>query len=136
MLTDPIADFLTRIRNAALAGHGDLTTNFSNMRLEIAKILKAEGYIDNFQVLESDTKRKSIHITLAYQDNAGEPRMQSLKTINRVSKPGRRVYVTHKNIPRPLRGIGTVIISTSKGLVTGKSAYKQKLGGEIICEVW
>lgn len=136
MLTDPIADFLTRIRNARLADHDNLTTTFSNMRVAIAKILKSEGYINDFTIEENEAKRKSIVINLAYRKETGMARQNTLSTINRVSKPGRRVYVTHKNIPRPLRGIGTVIISTSQGLITGKQAYKQKLGGEIICEVW
>ncbi len=136
MLTDPIADFLTRIRNARMSDHDSLTTTFSNMRVAIAKILKDEGYITDFKIEESEAKRKSIVITLAYRKDAGSARQNTLSTINRVSKPGRRVYVTYKNIPRPLRGIGTVIISTSHGLITGKQAYKQKLGGELICEVW
>lgn len=135
MLTDPIADFLTRIRNAAAASHDSVTVAYSGVRKAIADILKKERYISDYTVNKNESGRKSLIITLSYGARLGQPQ-STMRAINRVSKPGRRVYVNHRNIPRPLRGMGTIIISTSRGITTGKEAVKNGLGGEVICEIW
>ena len=133
MLTDPIADMLTRIRNAALARHDKIEVPKSKLKLEVAKILQAEGYIsdvqDATQVLEVD---KKITIVLKY----GRDRQSAIDGIRRVSRPGRRVYVRHDRIPRVLSGLGISILSTSHGLVSDRDARRLKLGGELLCEVW
>jgi small subunit ribosomal protein S8 len=133
MLTDPIADMLTRIRNAALARHDKIEVPKSKLKLEVAKILQAEGYIsdvqDATQALEVD---KKITIVLKY----GRDRQSAIDGIRRVSRPGRRVYVRHDRIPRVLSGLGISILSTSHGLVSDRDARRLKLGGELLCEVW
>lgn len=129
-MTDPIADMLTRIRNAVMARHARVVIPASNMKAAIARILKEEGYIANFEV-KRDPPQGTIEITLRYVEK--RPVMTQLK---RVSKPGLRVYTGHDGIPRVRGGLGTAIISTPRGLMTGRQAYQQGLGGEVVCYVW
>ena len=126
MLTDPIADMLTRIRNAHLALHKEVSVPRSKMKESIAAILKQEGYVDDVTVDD-----KAITIALKY--HKGKPAISGLK---RVSKPGRRVYVGSSQIPRVQNGLGICILSTSSGLLDGQSAHEKKVGGELLCEIW
>ena len=126
MLTDPIADMLTRIRNAHLALHKEVSVPSSKMKESIAAILKQEGYVDDVSVDD-----KAITIALKY--HKGKPAISGLK---RVSKPGRRSYVGFTNIPRVQNGLGICILSTSSGLLDGMSAHEKKVGGELLCEIW
>jgi small subunit ribosomal protein S8 len=130
-MTDPIADMLTRVRNALAARHPKVDVPASKLKAEIARILKEEGYIANFKVAEEDGKR-TIKIYLKYSaDNA-----PVISRIERVSRPGRRVYVGNKEIPRVLGGMGINILTTPRGVMTGRSAHRERVGGEILCEVW
>jgi small subunit ribosomal protein S8 len=129
-MTDPIADMLTRIRNAVLARHLRVTIPASNMKLAIAKILKEEGYIKDFELVK-DSPQGTLRVTLRYVDK--RPVLTQLK---RVSKPGLRVYTSREEIPRVRGGLGTTIISTPKGLMTGRKAYQQGIGGEVVCYIW
>ncbi|MDR2488641.1 MAG: 30S ribosomal protein S8 [Desulfovibrio sp.] len=126
MLTDPIADMLTRIRNAHLALHKEVSVPRSKMKESIAAILKQEGYVDDVAVGD-----KAISITLKY--HKGRPAISGLK---RVSKPGRRVYVASSRIPRVQNGLGICVLSTSSGLLEGQAAYEKRVGGELVCEIW
>lgn len=130
-MTDPIADMLTRIRNAARASHDSTDIPGSKMKINIAKVLKAEGYIKNFRIV-SDGRHRVIRVFLNY-DEHGEAVIDGLK---RVSKPSCRVYCRHDEIPPVLGGFGISIVSTSKGLVTDRQAKAMGLGGEVICSVW
>ncbi len=130
MVTDPIADMLTRIRNAVMARHDTVLVPASKMKLSIAKILKEEGFISDYSVLRGKPQRM-IKITLKYIDE--QPAVMGLE---RVSKPGLRVYVGRGEIPRVYGGLGIVILSTSKGIMTGQEAWRRKLGGELLCYVW
>lgn len=129
MMTDPIADLLTRIRNAQLAKHDKVTVKTSRLRTEILRILKEEGYIEDYVV--SDGPIAVAEVSLKYYHN--DP---VIRNISRESKPGRRVYVNHHAIPEVLGGLGLCIISTSHGVMSGKDARTQKLGGELICTVY
>jgi len=129
-VTDPIADMLTRIRNAIMAGHDAVLVPSSRMKLAIAKILKEEGFIDRYEVIKGKPE-SMIKVHLKYEDS--EPAILGLE---RVSKPGLRVYVESRKIPRVYGGLGIAIVSTSKGLMTGQEAWRQHLGGEILCYVW
>jgi len=126
MLTDPIADMLTRIRNAHLALHKEVSVPSSKMKQALAAILKQEGYVDDVKVDD-----KAITIALKY--HKGKPAISGLK---RVSKPGRRVYVGSSQIPRVQNGLGICIVSTSTGVLDGDSAREKKVGGELLCEIW
>jgi small subunit ribosomal protein S8 len=130
-MTDPIADMLTRIRNAQMAKHENVDMFSSKMKLSIAEILKDEGYILDYKELKED-KHNIIRIQLKYV-NDGEV---VIKNLERVSKPGRRVYVNAKEIPLTLRGYGVSILSTSKGVITDKKARSEKVGGEVLLRVW
>ncbi len=130
-MTDPIADLLIRIRNAYLAKREEVVLPASKMKLEIAKILKNEGYIRNFKFVE-DAKQGVLKIHLKY-DDGGHPIMRRLE---RVSKPSRRVYCDRDAIPQVLGGLGIVILSTSKGIMTGQKALHLGVGGEVLCRVW
>jgi len=132
MNTDPIADYLTRIRNANQARLKTVEIPGSKIKLELTKILLEQGFILNFKVLENDVQ-PSIKIALKYNGIYNEP---VLKKLQRVSKPGLRKYTDGKNIPRVLNGLGINIISTSRGLMTGKRAERENLGGEIICNIY
>ncbi len=129
-MTDPIADMLTRIRNAIMARHTRVLIPASKMKLGIARILKEEGYIKDFDIIK-DNPQGTIRITLKYVDK--RPVLTQLK---RVSRPGLRVYTKRDDIPRVRGGLGTAIISTPQGLMTGRRAYQLGLGGEVICYVW
>ena len=131
-MTDPIADMLTRIRNGLHAGHEEVVIPASKMKVEIARILKAEGYIDNYKVEGEAAKEKTITIELKYSPD-GQRVITGLK---RISKPGLKVYAKANAIPRVLNGLGIAIISTSKGLMTDRDARKAQLGGEVVAYVW
>ncbi len=128
-MTDPIADMLTRIRNAIMARHTRVAIPASKMKLGIARILKEEGYIKDFDILK-DNPQGTIRITLKYVE-----RRPVLTQLKRVSRPGLRVYTKRDDIPRVRGGVGTAIISTPQGLMTGRRAYQLGLGGEVICYV-
>jgi small subunit ribosomal protein S8 len=132
MNTDPISDFLTRIRNANSAGHKTVIIPASNVKKEITKILFDQGFILNYK-FEDDSVQGSIKIALKYDKLSKVP---VIKKLERVSKPGLRKYTNSSSIPRVLNGLGINIISTSKGLMTGKKASSQNLGGEIICNIY
>ncbi len=131
MNTDPIADYLTRIRNANSAGHRVVSIPSSKLKLEITKILFDQGYILSYKE-ESDTVQKSIKIALKYDRLTKDP---VIKKLQRVSTPGLRQYASSGDIPRVLNGLGTAIVSTSHGVMTGKQAKKENVGGEVICYV-
>ena len=130
-MTDPIADMLTRIRNAITAGHTRVDIPGSKLKMEVARILKEEGYINNF-VTKGEGVKSSIRVFLRF-DAKGT---SSITHLARVSRPGRRVYVNASHIPNVLGGYGINIISTSKGLMSGKNARKENMGGEILAEVY
>ncbi len=130
--SDPIADFLTRIRNGTKAQHRFVDIPWSRIKQNIAEILKDKGFIDNFLVKHDDKARGTIRIFLKY--SAG--RLPVIQGIQRVSKPGLRRYVGHADIPRFYGGLGLSIISTSRGLMSGKEAESHKVGGELLCHVW
>ena len=130
-LTDPVADFLTRIRNAHKAHHPKLDVPSSRLKTEIARILKEEGYIAGFKVVEEDGK-KVLRVSLKY----GSGNQMVISDIQRISRPGCRVYVGHNDIPRVLGGLGITILTTPKGVMTGRSARKAGVGGEVLCEVY
>ncbi len=135
-VSDPIADMLTRIRNAVMAEHPVVSMPSSKMKVAIAKILKEEGYIGNYEVVEGKTPaHKTLRIHLKY---VGERRNRRpvIAGLERVSRPGRRVYTGKKNIPWVLSGMGVAILSTPKGIMTGQRARQLGVGGEILCKVW
>ncbi len=131
-MTDPIADMLTRIRNGLNAGHETVVIPASKMKVEIAKILKAEGYINNYKVEGETAKDKTITIELKY----GPDGQKVITGLKRISKPGLKVYAKADAVPRVLNGLGVAIISTSKGLMADRDARKNKLGGEVVAYVW
>jgi small subunit ribosomal protein S8 len=130
-LTDPVADMLARIRNAIRARHQKVDVPASNLKTEIARILKEEGYISNFKATEEEG-HKIIRIYLKYTSN----NEAAISNVARVSRPGCRVYVRRSEIPRVLGGLGINILTTPRGVMTGRQARKQGLGGELLCEVW
>jgi len=131
MVTDPIADLLTRIRNALVAGHEVVQVPASKMKIAIADVLKKEGFISDFEVVPEGVKR-SIRIDLAY----GGKKEPIISGLRRVSKPGLRVYVQKREIPRVYGGLGIAILSTPQGIMTGQEAWRQQVGGEVLCYVW
>jgi len=131
MLSDPIADFLTRIRNASRAEHEKVDIPSSKLKLRVAEILKDEGFIKNFRVIE-DNKQGTLRVYLKY--GAGNEKI--ISGIVRISRPGRRVYVTKDKIPSILAGMGVAILSTSRGVMTDRQVRKQQLGGEVLAYVW
>ena len=130
MMTDPIADMLTRIRNAAQAQHEHTVLPSSNLKVQLAEILKQEGFIDDYRV--DDGVQKSPTIFLKY----GRDRQSAFVGMRRASRPGRRFYVGHHDIPRVQNGMGVAILSTSVGIMTGRAARDKRVGGEVLCEVW
>jgi small subunit ribosomal protein S8 len=124
---DQIADLLIRIKNASLVGKSEVTTSYSKMKKAILDILKGEGFLANVEVV-SEEEKQSLKIVISDKKVPTH--------IKQISKSGRRVYAKSKEIPKPLRGLGTVIISTSNGVITGREAIKKGLGGELICEIW
>ena len=132
-MTDPIADMLTRIRNGIQSHHDRVEMPSSKLKVEVAKILKAEGFISNYKVMEEDGKpQPSLRVYLKYSDD-GEPVIHG---IERVSRPGRRVYRGKEEIPKVLGGLGLAIVSTSKGVLSGAEAARTGVGGEVLCQVW
>ena len=132
-MTDPIADMLTRIRNGITARHDRVEMPASKLKVEIARILKSEGFISNYKVVEDDGRPSSLlRVYLKYSDD-GEPVIHG---IERVSRPGRRVYRGKEEIPRVLGGLGLAIVSTSKGVLSGAEAARTGVGGEVLCQVW
>ncbi len=127
---DPIADMLTRIRNAVMAEHESVLVPSSKMKIAIVKILEKEGFIERYEVLKGKPQ-PMIKVYLKYKD--GQPAILGLE---RVSKPGLRVYVERQEIPRVYGGLGIAIISTSQGIMTGQEAWRRRLGGEVLCYVW
>jgi small subunit ribosomal protein S8 len=131
MMTDPIADMLTRIRNAALARHDRTEIPASRMKAAVAGILKNEGFIADVRPTEGEGPKR-LTIVLKY----GRDRQSAIDGVKRVSRPGRRVYVRHDQIPRVFSGLGISILSTSRGVMSDREARQQKVGGELLCEVW
>jgi small subunit ribosomal protein S8 len=132
-MTDPIADLLTRIRNAIMAGHKVVEAPASNLKKEIARILFEKGYILGYKVVEGDGAQDILKIALKYNPKSKKP---AIKELQRVSRPGLRHYSGVDDLPRVLNGLGIAIISTSKGLMTDKEAKKEKIGGEVLCYVY
>ena len=130
-ISDPIADMLTRIRNAIMARHDSVLMPTSKMKLSIAKILKREGFINDYQIVRGKPHRV-IKIHLRYDDE----NQSVLSKLERISKPGLRIYTQRKEIPRVYGGLGIAIISTTKGVMTGQQAWRQRLGGELLCYIW
>lgn len=135
IMLDPIADMLTRIRNAQRAGHATVSVPFSKLKLGIAKILKDQGFIASVSEDRSG-KFAALKLTLGYESSSNTRRIPVISGIRRVSRQGQRVYVKRSDIRRVKNGYGISIVSTSKGLMTGEAARKSGLGGEIVCEVW
>jgi small subunit ribosomal protein S8 len=130
-MTDPLADMLTRIRNAGMVKFETVEMPLSKVKTGVAAILKKEGFINDFQVLDTDTQGV-LRIEMKYDHN----NERIITNLKRVSKPGRRIYVKHDQIPKVMSGLGIAIISTSKGIFTDKEARAMKIGGELLCEVW
>jgi small subunit ribosomal protein S8 len=131
-MTDPIADMLTRIRNANKARFKTVNVGMSQMNVNIAKVLKKSGYINNYDKVKGDKDQQVLEIILKYPDT----KSTVITNIKRVSKPGRRVYVPSEGIPKVLNGLGISILSTSKGVITDAEARELNVGGEVICNVW
>jgi small subunit ribosomal protein S8 len=144
VLTDPIADMLTRIRNANKAMHDHAEMPSSRLKVEIARLLKEEGYIRDFRVVSAadhnaaveDKKKHIAYDTLVVELKFGRNRERVITDLKRISKPGRRIYARKDRLPRVLGGMGTAILSTSNGLVTSRTAEQEGIGGEVICFVW
>ncbi|MCQ2248938.1 MAG: 30S ribosomal protein S8 [Treponema sp.] len=130
--SDPIADMLAKVQNAAKAGHENVEVPASKMKMEIVKILKNEGYIKNFKKVQDKNTHSVIKIVLKYDDNNNSV----IHGMKKISTPGRRVYSGYKELPRVYNGYGTLIVSTSSGVTTGKKASEKMVGGELICTVW
>jgi small subunit ribosomal protein S8 len=133
-MTDPIADFLTRIRNGIMAAHETVEIPSSKLKKELARILREQGYIESFEIVEGrpGAAGERIVVTLKYTEN----RTSVISGIRRVSRPGQRTYVDAKHVPKVLGGMGTAILSTSHGVMTGHDARKAGVGGEVVAEVW
>jgi small subunit ribosomal protein S8 len=129
MMTDPIADMLARIRNAILARHENACIPLSKLKLKIAEILKEEGYISDYAV---ETEKSELTVYIKY----GRDQKSAIMGMRRKSRPGRRLYVGHKDLPKVKNGMGIAIVSTSRGLLTSSQAREQHVGGEVLCEVW
>ncbi len=135
-MTDPIADMLTRIRNAVMSGQAMTAMPLSKIKVEIAKILKEEGYLENFEVADGERpSQKVLRLKIKYIGERRE-RKPVLTGLERVSRPGRRIYTKKQEIPWVLSGIGVAILSTPKGIMTGQRARQLGVGGEILCKVW
>jgi small subunit ribosomal protein S8 len=132
-MTDPIADLLTRIRNAIMAGHKVVEAPASNLKKEVARILFEKGYILGYKIIEGEGVENTLKIALKYNPKSKKP---AIKSIQRVSRPGLRKYVGAEEMPRVLNGLGVAILSTSKGLMTDKEARKENIGGEVLCYVY
>ena len=133
-MTDPIADFLTRLRNAANAQHHDVTLPASKLKQELARILKEQGYIEDYETHAAGGGRPGMELTVTLKYTA--ERKPVITGLQRISRPGRRTYVDHAHIPRIQGGMGTAIVSTSRGLMTGHDARNAGVGGEVVAHVW
>jgi len=133
-MTDPIADMLTRVRNAIMAGHSYVVVPGSKMKLAIAAILKDEGFIESYDVTK-DRPQPRIRVWLKYAGDRRD-RRSAITGLKRISKPGRRIYTGKKDIPWVLSGIGIAVLSTSRGVMTGKKARRLGIGGEVLCHIW
>lgn len=133
--SDPIADMLTRIRNALMVKHATVAMPASKIKMAIAKILKDEGYIDDYKMVTDENMHRSLVIQLKYQGDLKHQR-SVITNLTRVSKPGRRIYSAAKDIPWVRSGMGIAILSTPKGVITGQQARRLNVGGEVICYVW
>ena len=131
-MTDPIADMLTRIRNGIVSHHDRVELPASKLKVEIARILKSEGFIRNYALTDKDRTQATLRIDLKYSPDGGPV----IHGIERISRPGRRVYRNKQEIPRVLGGLGLAIVSTSKGVLSGQEAAKSGIGGEVLCQVW
>lgn len=131
-VTDPISDMLTRIRNGCIANMESVNIPYSKLKKEIARIMSEEGYIQSFEIHKDENTSGIIKVHLKYNKDKNS----TITGIKRISKPGLRVYVKKDEIPKVLGGLGTVIISTSKGVLTGTGAWKMGIGGEILCSIW
>ncbi len=131
-MTDPIADMLTRIRNANVAFHDEVVMPSSKLKVALAGILQSEGYIEGFDVADTEGPQQQLKVQLKYT----QERKRTISGIRRVSKPGLRVYANAGKLPRVLGGMGIAIISTNQGLVTDREARKRRIGGEVLCHVW
>ena len=131
MVTDPISDLLTRIRNASMVSKPSVSIPHSNFKFDLAKLLKNEGYISDVKI-SGDGAQKSIDLDMKYSEEG----TSVISGMKRLSKPGQRVYSSFDKLPRNNGGLGTVVVSTSRGLLSDSEARKRKLGGELICEVW
>ena len=131
-ISDPVADMLTKIRNASMAKHEKVEITTSKMKLQIVKILKNEGYIKNFKKVVNKDGVNLIRVFLKYD----EKQNPVLHGIDKISTPGRRVYSGYRDMPRVYNGYGVVVVSTSSGIITGKKASEKKVGGELICSIW
>jgi|SRR5690554_189521 small subunit ribosomal protein S8 len=131
-ISDPVADMLTKIRNASMAKHEKVEISTSKIKLQIVKILKNEGYIKNFKKVVNKDGINVIRVFLKYD----EKQNPVLHGIDRISTPGRRVYSGYRDMPRVYNGYGVVVVSTSSGVITGKKASEKKVGGELICSIW
>ena len=134
MITDPVGDMLTRIRNALMIGRTEVDVPLSKIKVEIARILQSEGYIESYTVGE-ETPAPMIHITLKYY-GARRERRPVITHLERVSKPGRRVYSPRQELPRVMSGMGIAIVTTPKGVMTAQQARREGVGGEVLCYVW
>ena len=130
-MTDPLADMLTRIRNAGTAGFDKVDIPASRVKINLAKIFKDEGFIKNYKVIK-DNRQGILRVYLKYDDQ----QKPMIHKIERVSRPGRRVYKGHEDLPRVQGGLGVAVISTSKGIITDRQARKNKVGGEVLCQIW
>jgi len=130
-MTDPVSDFLTRLRNASKAGLAECVSPHSNLKESLAGILKSEGYVSDLSNSTDEQGHKTLVVKMKYVDNA-----PAITNLTRVSTPGRRLYFRYTEIPRVLNGLGISILSTSKGLLKDQDCRRQKLGGELICNVW
>lgn len=129
-MTDPIADMIIRVKNAFMANRAEVSIPHSKVKEAIAKILEAEGYVESFEV-EPTVPQKTINVKLKYVG-----KIPAITEVRRMSKPGRRVYSTVKDIPKALGGYGVTIVSTSKGVITDSDARKMNVGGEVLCQIW
>jgi small subunit ribosomal protein S8 len=132
MTTDPIADFLTRIRNGILARHAEVVAPNSKLKVRIAEVLKAEGYLASYDIRTGFNGHEELAVKLRWAD----PRTNAITGMRRWSRPGQRAYVKHGDIPKVRSGLGIAILSTSRGLMTDRAARKAGVGGELLCEVW
>ncbi len=129
--TDPIADMLTRIRNAVVARHESVAMPASRMKIALARVMKQEGLIQDYQILRG-TPQRSLKLSLKYTD----AKAPAVRHLERVSKPGHRVYLSRDNLPRPQRDLRVAVITTSQGVMTGREAWRRNLGGELLCYLW